>query len=435
MVSVFSGLYINSVAEKHYMKIEFKSPDELIPYVNNAKIHEPEQIELLAASIKEFGFNNPVLLDGDNGIIAGHGRLKAAKRLGLKEVPTIELSHLNPHQKRAYILADNRTAEIGASWDMSLVELEIQDLELDDFDIDDLGFEIDTNEEENEGLTNPDEAPEVDETREPISQRGMVWLCGEHRVMCGDSTSKEDVAKLMDGNKADFCVTSPPYNADAKFGTFANSNMGELYSGGYGDNLDSGSYIDFASSVLGICIENCKQFVAWNVNYNTNSRFEYIAQIAPFLENLREQVCWKKTSVIPYHAGLRRIWEPVYIFSCNGEGFGVDGEVQDNLIEIQNSGIQNDGHRGCFPVGLPNKIIEMSGRTGSMFEPFLGSGTSMISSETRGEKSYGMELDPKYCDLSVKRWQDFTGKQATLEGDNRTFNDIAEIMEKASVSE
>ena len=188
---------------------------DLIPYINNSRTHSDEQIIQIASSIKEFRFTNPILTDGDNGVIAGHARLMAAKKLGMEEVPTIELSHLSEAQKKAYIIADNKLA-LNSGWDDAMLAIEFADLEALDFDLELTGFSLDEiaafdfdDGDETEGLTDPDEVPELPE--EPVSKLGDVWLCGKHRVCCGDSTQIEDVEKLMAGKKADMVFTDPPY--------------------------------------------------------------------------------------------------------------------------------------------------------------------------------------------------------------------------------
>ena len=195
------------------MQIIQRNVLELIPYVNNSRTHSDEQVIQIASSIKEFGFTNPILTDGENGIIAGHGRLMAAKKLGLKEVPTIELSHLSEAQKKAYIIADNKLA-LNSGWDDAMLAIEFAELEALDFDLELTGFSLEEIaafevEEIPEGLTDEDSVPEL--PIEPVTKLGDVWLCGKHRVMCGDSTSIDAVDKLMDGNKADMVFTDPPY--------------------------------------------------------------------------------------------------------------------------------------------------------------------------------------------------------------------------------
>ena len=192
------------------LAITYKATADLLPYINNAKKHSGDQVAMLAASIREFGFNNPILTDGGNGVIAGHGRLQAAQKLGLETVPTIELSHLSEAQKKAYILADNRLGEVGTEWDMELVNLELEALSELDFDLSLTGFELDPVDEEPDYQGDPDDIPEISES-EPVTRRGMVWLCGKHRVMCGDSTSADDVCKLMGDKKADTVIFDPPY--------------------------------------------------------------------------------------------------------------------------------------------------------------------------------------------------------------------------------
>ena len=192
------------------MQIESRNIADLLPYPNNAKLHSEEQITKIAASIKEFGFNNPVLIDQDGGIIAGHGRVDAARKLNLSDVPTITLAHLTEAQKKAYILADNRLSEIGSEWDLDLVSIELEGLLDLDMDIDLTGFDDSWLQvEEAEGLTDEDEVPEIPET--PISVEGDLWTLGSHRLLCGDATSIDAVERLMKGEKADMVFTDPPY--------------------------------------------------------------------------------------------------------------------------------------------------------------------------------------------------------------------------------
>jgi DNA modification methylase len=403
------------------MKIEQRAIETLIPYINNSRRHSDSQVAQIAASIKEFGWTNPVLVDGSNGLIAGHGRLMAARKLGMKEIPVIELAHLSENQKKALIIADNKLA-LNSDWDTELLTLELQDLLGEEYDLDLLGFDKDELDallnviEGTDGLTDEDAVPEVPD--EPKTKLGDIYILGNHRLMCGDSTSIDAVEKLMDGNKADMVFTSPPYNADTKAGhgdIFNKKKSVKLYSDGYSDNLPSQDYIDFASSVLEVCFANTDGFIFWNVSYNAKSRHEYIKQIVNRLDYLVEQVCWKKTSTIPFKGCLMRDWEPIYVFSTNKQGLNTK-TVTSNFWQVSNTGAQQENHKACFPVELPEKGISLvNANTGIIFEPFCGSGTTMIAAEKTNRKCYGMELDPKYCDVIVKRWEDFTGKQAILE--------------------
>ena len=401
------------------MKITQKKVTELIPYVNNSRTHSDEQVAQISASIKEFGWTNPILVDGTNGIIAGHGRLLAARKLGYTEVPTIELADLTETQKKAYIIADNRLA-LNAGWDNEMLTIELNELLADGFALEMLGFDPKElaallEPEVIEGLTDEDAVPEVPD--EPKTKLGDIYQLGNHRLMCGDSTSIDAVDKLMDGQKADMVFTSPPYNANTKAGDgdiFTSKKSKKLYAEGYSDNLPSNEYIDFAASVLEVCFANTDGFIFWNVSYNAKSKNEYIKQIVNRLDYLVEQVCWKKTSTIPFKGCLMRDWEPIYIFSTNKQGLNTK-IVTSNFWQVSNTGSQQKNHKACFPVALPEKGISLvNANSGIIFEPFCGSGTTIIAAEKHGRKCYGMELDPKYCDVIVKRWEEFTGKKAVL---------------------
>jgi DNA modification methylase len=413
-----------------------KSLDSLIPYVRNSRTHSEEQVTKIAASIKEFGFLNPVIVDGESGIVAGHGRVMAAKKLGMDEVPVIEASHLTEAQRRAYVIADNRLA-LDAGWDDEMLRVEFAELEGLGFDLELTGFTLDEikalePEQLTEGLTDEDAVPEVPD--QPVTVLGDVWVLGRHRLMCGDSTSIDAVDKLMDGQKADMVFTSPPYNADAKAGQgdiFNKKKSVKLYSDGYSDNLDSDDYVKFAASVLETCFAFTDGFIFWNVSYNAKSRFEYIKQIQDRLPYLVEQICWKKSSTIPFKGSLMRDWEPIYLFSTNKQPVAVK-EVTSNFWQISNTGSQTENHKACFPVELPERGISIVAKnTGIVFEPFGGSGTTAIACEKAGRECRLMELDPKYCDVIIKRWQDFTGKQAVHAETGKTFAEVGNVPQTA----
>ena len=408
------------------MLIEQIGIETLIPYANNARTHSDAQVAQIAASIREFGFNNPVLIDEQSSIIAGHGRVLAARKLELDSVPCIRLNHLSETQRRAYIIADNKLA-MNAGWDDELLALEFEGLGEEGFDLELTGFTLDEIAELSpkitEGLTDEDAVPEVPET--PITKLGDVWLLDKHRVMCGDSTSIDAVETLMNGQKADMVFTSPPYNADTKAGQgdiFNGKKSVKLYSEGYSDKLPSCDYVHFAASVLEICFAVTDGFIFWNVSYNAKSRFEYIQQISGRLPYLVEQICWKKSSTIPFKGSLMRDWEPIYVLSTNKQSLNTKN-VTSNFWQVSNTNAQQENHKACFPVELPEKGIALVNvNTGIIFEPFCGSGTTVIAAEKTERNCYGMELDPKYCDVIVKRWQEFTGKKATLESTGVEFD-------------
>jgi len=408
--------------------IEYRRPESLKPYENNSRTHSKEQVNQIVESIKEFGFTNPILIDEAGGIIAGHGRLEAAQRLSLEEVPTITLEGLTEAQKRAYVIADNRLA-LNAGWDIDKLTTELKALQADDFNLDVIGFDPDELAkmlaEPVEGQVDEDQVPEAPEA--PVTVEGDVWVLGRHRLMCGDSTSIDAVERLMDGRKADMVFTSPPYNADAKAGQgdiFNKKKSVKLYADGYSDNLPSQEYVDFAASVLELCFAMTDGYIFWNVSYNAKSRFEYIQQISGRLPYLVEQICWKKNSTIPFKGSLMRDWEPIYVFSTNKQPLAVK-EVTSNFWQVKNTGAQTENHKACFPVELPERGIGIVAKnTGIVFEPFGGSGTTAIACEKTGRDCYMMELGPKYCDVIIKRWQDFTGKQAVLESTGKTYTDM-----------
>lgn len=406
------------------MKVLQVSIDKLIPYVNNSRTHSDDQIAQVAASIKEFGFTNPVLTDGENGIIAGHGRVLAARKLGLNTVPCIELSHLTKNQRKAYIIADNKLA-LNSGWDDELLKIELDELDTDGFDISLTGFtpeELDAlTTTEVEGLTDEDAVPEPPVI--PITKLGDVWILGKHRLMCGDSTSIDAVEKLMDGNHADICFTSPPYNA-AK-----NSHLNGRVNGfdsKYKDNSDEMSdddylklLIDSTNNSLLVC-----DYSFINLQLLAHNRIPLTKFQFHFIDVLKDIFIWNKSQCPPniVKGAFNTKWEYIFCFSNNNKtrGFpcGWQGKYA-NVVETEsNSGNKFAGvHKAGFPVNFPLWFVEKLDFIESLFDPFGGTGTTMIAAEMRNKKSYLMELDPKYCDVIVNRWEDFTGKKAVLEGD------------------
>jgi len=389
------------------MEITQRKTADLIPYVNNARTHSEQQVLQIAASIKEFGFNSPVLVDGENGIIAGHGRVMAAKKLGLDEVPTIELKHLTKTQKKAYILADNRLA-LNSGWDNDLLALELGELSDDGFDLDLLGFD-DTelslldDTEQTEGLTDEDAVPDVPD--EPITKLGDVWLCGNHRVMCGDSTSIDAVEKLMNGNAVDLIFTDPPYNV-------AFNGRSGKHDVIMNDNLSKNDFSLFINEVCNtIKAINPKAYYIW-CNWNfygvLQGKLEY-----------KTCIVWAK-NVFGLGNGYRHQHE---FCLFNGK---VDEVIKNesDLWEIKKD--HNYVHPTQKPVALSVRAFGNHIKLLNVLDLFGGSGSTLIGAEQTGRKAFVMELDPKYCDVIVKRWQDFTGKQAVLESTNETFDIIKE---------
>jgi site-specific DNA-methyltransferase (adenine-specific) len=379
---------------------------DLIPYNKNAKKHDKTQIDNVAESIKQFGFAQPLVVDKNNVLIIGHCRLLAAKKLRMREVPVVKMDELTEEQVKKLRLLDNKLNE--SEWDFNLLAEDVPSLDFDGFDID-------------WGIDNISiEEPSIVEDEEPedVKKRcsfGDVWQLGKHRLMCGDSTNRDSINILMEGKKADVVFTSPPYNGNNSSSdgdVFNNKKSKRLYDNGYSDNLESNDYINFCKKVLDICFEITDGYIFWNVNYNANSRFEYIAQIQDKLEYLIEQIAWIKTSAIPLQGTMRRAWEPIYLFSTNKKSPEYDN-IESNKWDISNTNSQISNHKACFPVELAAKGIRLiKPKSGIVFEPFGGSGSTLIACEQLDRSCFTMELDEKYCDVILQRWENFTGQKA-----------------------
>jgi DNA modification methylase len=329
-------------------------------------------------------------------VLGGNMRLKACKEAGLKEVPIIMADKLTEDQQRDFLIKDNVS---GGEWDWDILanEWEVEQLEEWGLDIP-VNFEVELEAEEDDFAV-PEGGIETDIVL------GDLFEIGEHRLLCGDSTDSDQVEKLMNGHKADMVFTSPPYNANTKAGQgdiFNKKKSIKLYDEGYSDNLGSNEYIDFVTEVLNNCFLYTDGFIFWNVSYNANSRFEYIKQIYNHIDFLIEQICWKKSSTIPFKGSLMRDWEPIYVFSTNNQKLGLN-KVTSNHWEVSNTGSQQENHKACFPVELPSKAINLLENSKIVLEPFCGSGSTMVAAYQLKRKCYGMELDPKYCQVIIDR--------------------------------
>jgi len=367
------------------IKIAQVSVQSLIPYARNSRKHSDEQVAQIAASIKEFGWTNPILVDGENGIIAGHGRLAAARKLGLEEVPVIELAHLTEIQKRALIIADNKLA-LNADWDNEMLALELEELQLEGFDLALTGFDEDELNklmpEVVEGLTDEDAVPDVPD--EPKTKLGDIYKLGQHRLMCGDSTSLNDVDKLMQGVYPDLIHTDPPYgmNAVSKSSVLKKNYKVDILGD---DNQDVAK--DAFNLIFGLYPES--KHIWWGANYYSSA--------------LPDSECWL-------------VWD-----KNNGQSDQTDCELAwANFRSVvrqftQASEKTNRVHPTQKPVSLMEWIIKrfkLSAKTIADF--FGGSGSTLIAAEKNGIQAFIMEFDPKYCDVIVKRWEEFTGKKAEL---------------------
>jgi len=401
------------------VKIEQRSIAKLIPYAANSRTHSDAQVAQIAASIKEFGWTNPILVSGDNSIIAGHGRLLAARKLGMEEVPVIVLDHLSKAQQRALVIADNQLA-LNAGWDMNMLKAEIEDLNLENFNLELLGFDDDfldglLETSPSGGNTDENAVPEVPET--PKTVLGDVWVMGNHRLMCGDSTSIDAIAKLMDGKKANICFTSPPYNAGS-LNVKGQSGTGKKYNS-FDDNQTETEFFDFLTSNMS-CLMAVSDEVFYNIGLVQDNKRTIFKLVNEFGDTFKDVIYWKKKTVAP-HIQKGVINNLVEFILCFGDGkrkfinpqFG-QGTYW-NVIEGANaSGNEFSSiHKATFPIYLPENIItNFTGRNAIVIDCFGGTGTTLIACEKHNRDCRMMELDPKYCDVIIKRWQDFSGKKA-----------------------
>lgn len=392
------------------MKIINKKIFELIPYANNSRKHSRKhsrkQIKQIASSICEFGFNVPVLIDKKNGIIAGHGRVLAAELLNMKEVPTIEISHLTKAQKKAFIIADNKIAD-NAEWDESLLKLELEFLKEDNFDVDLMGFDDDELNDlfPKKKLTDEDSIPEV---KDLICKMGDLWQLGNHRLLCGDSTKSEDVERLMNGEKADMVFTDPPYGVDYQGGHF---HSGDVNIKRKREKLKADNstiiYNEFLKKIIPVVEGPCYMFFADNKGRDVyNAVFEVGCEIHAL-------IIWHKTNATyaAMNAQYKQRHEPCLYFKPKGKTLRWCGASTENTLwEIKTDG-RNNFHPTQKPIALAEKAIR-NHKIKNILDPFLGSGSTLIAAEKTNRKCYGIEIDSHYCDVIISRWQNFTGEKA-----------------------
>ena len=414
------------------MQIETVAIEALIPYARNARTHSDEQVAQIAGSIREFGFTNPVLIDGDGGIIAGHGRVMAARRLGLTDVPCIRLTHLTEMQRRAYIIADNKLA-LNAGWDEEMLALEFQDLQGMGFDIELTGFALgDINEllaeldATPEGSTDADEVPPVH--AEAITKPGDVWLLGKHRIMCWDSTDAGSVALLMNGEKAHLMQTDPPYGIDYNNSERVNPGVAKPRVAKprvANDDITGEELQAFLEAMIRAALPNLDPHAAFYLWHPmlTQGTFFAAADAADIL--IHRQIIWAKPSLLlgrgDYH------WQHELCFYGWVRGNRPPFYGRRNQTTLWPMGKETSKeHPTAKPVDLWKPPIENHTKPGEiMFEPFSGSGSQIIAAEQTGRRCYAMELSPQYVDVAVRRWQQYTGKQAVHAVTGKSFDDTA----------
>ena len=454
------------------MKIEHLPPAELVPYDRNSRTHSAFQIAQIVASIEEFGFTNPILLGADGVIIAGHGRAAAAQQVGLETVPVIRLDHLTPSQQRALVIADNKIAE-NAGWDEEMLRSELAALSEEAFDLDVLGFDAEELDALMSGLDDdgdgapaapgdPDHVPDPD----PIyaTQAGDIWILGDHRLMCGDSTDAGAVSILCDGEEVDCVWTDPPYNVnyEGAAGTIQN------------DHMDAGAFLKFLTEAFSAAHANLRTggpiYVAHADTEGEAFRKAFrmagfklsggLVWVKPSLVLGRSDYQWRHEPILyGWKPGAAHSWygarDKTTVIEHGGESMRImdDGTLQidmgDQTVVVEGENLtmrsvnstvirvdkpsRNTDHPTMKPVELIVRALDNSTIGGdAVLDLFGGSGSTLIACEKRGRRARLMELDEKFCDVIVKRWQEFTGKTAELEGDGRSFDQVRGARCKAA---
>lgn len=446
------------------MQIEFLPLDQIVPFDRNPRTHPAWQITQIAASIEEFGFVNPILLGTDGIIIAGHGRFEAARLIGLETVPVIRLGHLTSEQRRALVVADNKIAE-NAEWDVDLLRELVGELHAEHFDLDLLGF----SDEELGDLMDfapdddvappapgdPDHVPEIEARY--VTQAGDIWILGNHRLMCGDSTDMGAVSLLCQGDLVDACWTDPPYNVNYE------GSAGKIQN----DNMEAGAFRRFLIDAFSAAASNMRAGAPIYVAHADTEGLSFRRAFADAGFKLSGCLVWVKPSLVLGRSDYQWRHEPILygwklgashawfggranttVIEHKGESLRVmpDGSIQidlggqvviiegekmsmrsvDSSIIRHSKPAKNGEHPTMKPVELICGMLENSTQTGSVvLDLFGGSGSTLIACEKLGRQARLMELDEKFCDVIIRRWQEFTGRHAILEGDGRDFEAVS----------
>ena len=416
---------------KNKLQIVYKNVDDLIPYARNAKIHDENNINLIAGSIKSFGFNNPVLLDGENGIIAGHGRVLASKKLGIKQIPTIELQGLSDAEKRAYIIADNRLTE-KSEWDKEILSLELQDLNELGIDLNIIGFN-------DEDLNNiiQEETPEVvedefsEQVETPKSVKGDIWILGEHRLMCGDSTSENDVKALMQDDLADMIFTDPPYNVAIgdknkvlnqfqPFNRITENIANDKFK--TDEEISEKLWLPAFTNMYQSSKDECSIYVTMPQG-GTHMMMMMMMHKARW--NVKHELIWVKNSPTFSMGRLDYDYqhEPILYGWKKSHNFYGKGKYNKSIWTIDKPK-KCDLHPTMKPIELlENALLNSSVKNNIVLDLFGGSGTTLIACEQLGRKARLMEIDEHYCDVILQRWQKLTNKEA-VRIDGVKYNDL-----------
>ncbi len=402
------------------MQVQSIAINKLIPYARNPRKNDTS-IEKVAASIKEFGWKQPIVVDKDMIIIAGHTRWGAAKLLELEEAPVVIAKDLTPTQVKAYRLADNRTAD-ESEWDDTLLALELDDLQGLDYDMSLTGFnaaEIDqliaSVDKLEEGLTEDDACPDLQE--ETISVLGDIWLLGRHRLLCGDATNIDHLDQLLQGTKADMVFTDPPYNVDYQGYTDEHLKIKK-------DNMSESEFTDFLNETFSTCMTAVKPGASLYVCHGSIYQREFQNAIESNGFEVRNQIIWAKHHFAWGHGRYKFQHEPIFYCHLKGESDAWYGDKSQSTLWKFNKPTANRLHPTMKPVELIENALKNSSKTGdAILDQFGGSGSTLIACEKMGRNAYLVELDPKYVDVAIKRWQEWTGKAALHEISGEKFDD------------
>jgi DNA modification methylase len=432
------------------LKVEYVQVGDLKPYPHNARTHSKKQIRQLAESMKRFGFVNATLIGDNNEIMAGHGRVEAAKLLGLEEIPTIRLSHLSAEERRAYILADNQLAT-KAGWDRELLAIELQFLADAQFDLDCTGFEapeIDLilgEARERTVESGPEDEVPTPPSTMPITNPGDVWHLGSHRLVCGDARDPGAYEALLQGEIVDAVITDPPYNVNILGHVSGLGKIKHVEFGFASGEMSESEFTAFLAAFMGLAIAHSKDGALHYICMDDAHAFELLSAARQVGLSFKITCTWAKTN-----GGMgslyRKQCEFVHVFKVgtaphvNNVELGRHGRNRTTLWSYAGVNTFRKGrseelamHLTVKPVQLvADAILDCSKRSDLVLDPFLGSGTTLIAAEKTGRRGRGIEYDPFYCDVIVRRWQAYTGKQAKLAATGQSFEQVEEQRRAAN---
>jgi DNA modification methylase len=427
------------------MKIEYTRVSDLRPYPNNARTHSRKQIRQIANSITKFGFCNPVLIDDDKQIIAGHGRVEAARLLGIDAVPTCRLSHLSEADKRAYILADNKLAE-KAGWDKELLAIELQglldldvEIELTGFEMPEIDIILEEAREANAAPGEPEDTIPEHSSGSAVTEVGDLWVLGNHRLLCGDARAQSAYDRLLEGAKAEFVFSDPPYNVAIEGHVCGLGRMHHREFAMASGEMNEAEFTGFLEGVFRLLVANTLNGSIHDICMDWRHMSEMLAAGRNVYSELKNLCVWNKTnagmgSFYRSKHELVFIWKNGAAAHINNFELGQHGRNRSNVWDYAGVNTMRAGrleelamHPTVKPVALvADAIKDCSRRGGLVLDPFCGSGTILIAAERTGRKARALEIDPAYVDVAVRRWQSYTGKAAVLAGSGETFETIEE---------